>query len=107
MFGYDLGIDFGTSSLVISVPGKGVVVNEPSYVAYDTETEKMLYAGRRAYYLEGREPSGISVIQPIAGGAITNYSIAVQMVRFFINPGLLPRFRRLPRMLKGARLFPL
>ena len=68
MFGYDLGIDFGTSSLVISVPGKGVVVNEPSYVAYDTETEKMLYAGRRAYYLEGREPSGISVIQPIAGG---------------------------------------
>lgn len=85
MFGYDLGIDFGTSSLVISVPGKGVVVNEPSYVAYDTETEKMLYAGRRAYYLEGREPSGISVIQPIAGGAITNYSIAVQMVRFFIN----------------------
>ena len=42
MFGYDLGIDFGTSSLVISVPGKGVVVNEPSYVAYDTETETML-----------------------------------------------------------------
>lgn len=65
MFGYDLGIDLGTSSIVISVPGKGVVVNEPSYVAYDTQTEKILYAGRRAYYLEGREPSGVSVIQPI------------------------------------------
>ena len=49
MFGYDLGIDLGTSSIVISVPGKGVVVNEPSYVAYDTETEKILYDGRRAY----------------------------------------------------------
>ena len=68
MFGYDLGIDLG----MISVPGKGVVVNEPSYVAYDTETEKILYAGRRAYYLEGREPSGVTVIQPIVGGAITN-----------------------------------
>lgn len=85
MFGYDLGIDLGTSSIVISVPGKGIVVNEPSYVAYDTETEKILYAGRRAYYLEGREPSGVSVIQPIINGAITNYSIAVQMVEFYIN----------------------
>lgn len=85
MFGYDLGIDLGTSSIVISVPGKGIVVNEPSYVAYDTETEKILYAGRRAYYLEGREPNGISVIQPIANGAITNYSIAQQMLQFFIN----------------------
>jgi len=85
MFGYDLGIDLGSSSIVISVPGKGIVVNEPSYVAYDTETEKILYAGRRAYYLEGREPKGVSVIQPIINGAITNYSIAQQMVRFFIN----------------------
>lgn len=85
MFGYDLGIDLGTSSIVISVPGKGIVVNEPSYVAYDTDTEKILYAGRRAYYLEGREPSGVSVIQPIINGAITNYSIAVQMVEFYIN----------------------
>ena len=85
MFGYDLGIDLGSSSIVISVPGKGIVVNEPSYVAYDTETEKIVYAGRRAYYLEGREPSGISVIQPVVNGAITNYSIAQKMVRFFIN----------------------
>ena len=49
MFGYDLGIDLGSDSIVISVPGKGIVVNEPSYVAYDTEKEKVLYAGRRAW----------------------------------------------------------
>ncbi len=85
MFGYDLGIDLGSSSIVITVPGKGVVVNEPSYVAYDTETEKIIYAGRRAYYLEGREPDGITVIQPIVNGAVTNYSIAQQMVKFFID----------------------
>lgn len=85
MFGYDLGIDLGTSSIVISVPGKNVVLNEPSYVAYDMETEKILYAGRRAYYLQGREPKGIAVVQPISGGVISNYSLTQQMVRYFIN----------------------
>lgn len=53
MFGYDLGIDFGTSSLVISVPGKGVVVNEPSYVAYDTETEKCSMPAEELIILRG------------------------------------------------------
>lgn len=85
MFGYDLGIDLGTSNLVISVPDKGVVLNEPSYVAYDTETEKILYAGRRAYYLQGREPKGVAVTQPIKDGVISNYSLTQQMVRYFIN----------------------
>lgn len=85
MFGYDLGIDLGTSSLVISVPDKGVVLNEPSYVAYDAETEKILYAGRRAYYLQGREPKGVTVTQPIKNGVISNYSLTQQMVRYFIN----------------------
>lgn len=85
MFGYDLGIDLGTSNLVISVPDKGIVLNEPSYVAYDTETEKILYAGRRAYYLQGREPKGVAVTQPIKDGVISNYALTQQMVRYFIN----------------------
>ena len=85
MFGYDLGIDLGTSSLVISVPDKGVVLNEPSYVAYDKETEKILYAGRRAYYLQGREPKGVEVVQPLKEGVISNYSLTQQMVKYFID----------------------
>ena len=85
MFGYDLGLDLGTSTVVISIPSKGVVLNEPSYVAYDIETEKILYAGRRAYYLQGREPKGVAVIQPVANGVISNYSLTQQMLRFFIN----------------------
>ena len=85
MFGYDLGIDLGTSNLVITVPDKGVVLNEPSYVAYDTESEKVLYAGRRAYYLQGREPNGVTVIQPLRDGVISNYDLTQQMVKFFIN----------------------
>ena len=85
MFGVDLGIDLGTGSIVISVVGKGVVLDEPSYVAYDTESEKVIYAGKRAYYLQGREPMGVEVIQPIVNGAVSNYSLACQMVRYFIN----------------------
>lgn len=85
MFGYDLGIDLGTGSIVISVVGKGIVLEEPSYVAYDIESERILYAGKRAYYLQGREPNGVSVIQPIKYGAVSNYSLACQMVRYFIN----------------------
>ena len=85
MFGYDLGLDLGTSTVVISVPSKGVVLNEPSYVAYDIETERILYAGRRAYYLQGREPKGVAVIQPVVNGVISNYSLTQQMLKFFIN----------------------
>jgi rod shape-determining protein MreB len=85
LFGYDLGIDLGTTSLVISVPGKGIALNEPSYVAYDVESEKILYAGRRAYFLQGREPKGVSVVQPLLDGVISNYSLTQQMVRYFIN----------------------
>ncbi|MBQ9531837.1 MAG: rod shape-determining protein [Eubacterium sp.] len=85
MFGYDLGFDLGTNNVVISVPSKGVVLNEPCYVAYDIETEKILYAGRRAYYLEGREPKGVAVVQPVERGVISNYALTQQMLRFFIN----------------------
>lgn len=85
MFGYDLGIDMGTSNVVITVPGKGVVINEPSYVAYDTETEKVLYAGRRAYHLEGREPNGITVVQPLKDGVISSYAMTAQMIKYFIS----------------------
>lgn len=85
MFGYDLGIDLGTGSIIISVVGKGVVLEEPSYVAYDFKNDKILYVGKRAYYLQGREPENVSVIQPIVDGAVSNYSLACEMVRYFIN----------------------
>lgn len=85
MFGYDLGIDMGSSSIVIAVPGKGIQLDEPSYVAYDETKEKVLYAGKRAYFLEGREPEGVYVEQPIRAGVVSNYSLAQQMLRHFIN----------------------
>lgn len=85
MFGYDLGIDLGSSSIVIAVPGKGIRLDEPAYVAYDDEKQKVLYAGKRAYFLQGREPEGVQVVQPILNGVVGNYSLAQQMMRHFIN----------------------
>lgn len=74
MFGYDLGIDLGTNNVVITVPNKGVVVNEPSYVAYDTETEKCCtQAGVRTIFraesltelrLFSRLKTALSVLMP-------------------------------------------
>ena len=104
MFGYDLGIDLGTTNIVIGVPGKGIRLDEPAYVAYDEEKEKVLYAGKRAYFLEGREPEGLRVERPILSGVVGHYELAQQMMRHFINKvignslfkprvvGCLPRF---------------
>lgn len=85
MFGYDLGIDLGTTSIVISVPGKGIVLDEPAYIAFDPETQKVLYAGKRAYFLQGREPEGVEVVQPIKNGVVGHYELTQQMLRMFIN----------------------
>ncbi len=80
-----MGIDLGSSAVVISMPDKGVVLNEPAYVAYDIDTERIIYAGRRAYFLEGREPKGMKVIAPITNGVISNYDYAQLMLKYYIN----------------------
>ena len=85
LFGYDLGIDLGSSAVVISMPDKGIVLNEPAYIAYDIDSERIIYAGRRAYYLEGREPKGMKVIAPIKNGVISNYDYASMMLKYYIN----------------------
>ena len=63
-----MGIDLGTTNIVIGVPGKGIRLDEPAYVAYDEEKEKVLYAGKRAYFLEGRAPEGLRVRQTLRLG---------------------------------------
>lgn len=85
MFGYDLGIDLGTSSTIIYMSEKGIVLNEPSYVAYNTQNGKMMCAGKRAYEMIGREPQNVAVCQPIIDGVISDFSITEQMLRWFIQ----------------------
>lgn len=85
MFGFDIGIDLGTYNTKIYIPGKGVVLSEPSFVAYNSETEKMMFAGRQAFEMIGREPQNISVSQPLVDGVISDSAISEQMVRAFLQ----------------------
>lgn len=85
MFGFDIGIDLGTYNTTIYMPGKGVVLREPSFVAYHTETGKMMCVGKKAFEMIGREPQNITVCQPLADGVISDFSISEQMVRTFMQ----------------------
>lgn len=85
MFGFDIGIDLGTYNTKIYIPGKGVVLNEPSYVAYNKDTGKLMFAGQKAFDMIGREPQNIEVMQPLVDGVISDSSISEQMVRAFLQ----------------------
>lgn len=85
MFGFDIGIDLGTYKTIIYMPGKGVVLNEPSFVAYNKDDGKMLYAGQKAFDMIGREPMGIEVVQPIKAGVISDFTISEQMIKAFMQ----------------------
>ncbi|MDE1548857.1 rod shape-determining protein [Jeotgalibaca caeni] len=81
----DIGIDLGTANVLIHVKGKGIVLNEPSVVALDTATNKVLAVGAEAYRMVGRTPSNITVIRPLKGGVIADFDITEAMLTHFIN----------------------
>ena len=62
----DIGIDLGTANIVIAVSGKGVVLNEPSVIAVNKRTNKILAVGKKAYRMVGKSPDYISVIRPLS-----------------------------------------
>ena len=85
MFRYDIGIDLGTSSVIIYVPEKGIVLSEPSVVAYKTDTGKLIAAGKNALNMIGRNPESITVVRPLINGVISDFSATEQMLRYFIQ----------------------
>lgn len=85
MFLFDLGIDMGSTKTTIYVEGKGVVLNEPSVVAIDSETEKIIAVGRRARRMVGRNPDSITVVYPIKNGVVSNFTLAEHMIRTFVQ----------------------
>ena len=72
----DIGIDLGTSSTLIYVRGKGVVLKEPSVIAYDKELDKIVEIGEEARLMLGRTPGNIVPIRPLKHGVITDNSTA-------------------------------
>jgi rod shape-determining protein MreB len=80
-----IGIDLGTSSIIVYVEGKGVVYQEPSVVAMDTESGKILAIGEEAREMLGRTPGSITAIRPMRDGVIADYDIVEGMLRYYIK----------------------
>jgi len=80
-----IGIDLGTSSIIVYVEGKGVVCQEPSVVAMDSESGKILAIGEEAREMLGRTPGSITAIRPMRDGVIADYDIVEQMLRYYVR----------------------
>jgi rod shape-determining protein MreB len=101
-FSRDIGMDLGTANTLVHVRGRGIVISEPSIVAVDTKTRKVLEIGAEAKRMLGRTPASITAVRPLRDGVISDFDITEQMIKYFVQRvhdrvGLVPR----PRMLLG------
>jgi rod shape-determining protein MreB and related proteins len=87
-FSKKIGIDLGTANTLVVVPGKGIVVNEPSVVALDQETGNVLAVGFEAKEMVGKTPESIIAYRPMKDGVIANYHVTEAMLRHFMGKAL-------------------
>ncbi len=85
MFAKDIGIDLGTANVLIFVKGQGIVLNEPSVVAIDSETKKPLAVGVEAREMLGRTPGSVQAIRPMKDGVIADFEITEVMLDYFLK----------------------
>jgi rod shape-determining protein MreB len=85
MLGKDIGIDLGTANVLIHVKGRGVVLDEPSVVAIESETKRVLAVGEEARRMVGRTPGNIVAVRPLKDGVIADFEITEMMLKHFIN----------------------
>ncbi len=83
--GSDIGIDLGTASVLVYVKGRGIVLQEPSVVAIDNNTNRILAVGQDARQMLGRTPGNIVAIRPLRDGVISNYEMTERMIKYFIS----------------------
>jgi len=95
--GMDIGIDLGTATVLIYIRGKGIVLKEPSVVAVDKNTNKLLAVGEEARKMLGRTPGYIVAIRPLRDGVISDYDITERMLKYFIDKVCGRRFSSLFR----------
>ncbi|MBE6546896.1 MAG: rod shape-determining protein [Ruminococcaceae bacterium] len=85
MFSKDIGIDLGTATVLVYVDGKGIVLNEPSVVAVDKNTDCIAKIGKDAQLMLGRNPGNIEVVRPLRDGVINRYDVTERMIQYFIR----------------------
>ncbi len=99
MFGRDIGIDLGTANVLVHVKGRGIVLNEPSVVAIDTQTSKVLAVGDEAFRMVGRTPGNIVALRPMKDGVIANFDLTESMLKHFLDKVNVRGFLAKPRIL--------
>ena len=98
MAGTDIGIDLGTASILVYINGKGVVLKEPSVVAFDRDTNKIRAIGEEARLMLGRTPGNIVAVRPLRQGVISDYTVTEKMLKYFIQKATGKRSFRRPRI---------
>ena len=84
-FSNDIGIDLGTANTLVFVKGEGIVLNEPSIVARQAATKKVIAVGAEAKEMVGRENADIQIIRPLKDGVIADFEVTEEMIRHFIR----------------------
>lgn len=84
MLGKNIGVDLGTASVIIYAEGRGIVLTEPSVVAYNTKTGRMCAVGRKAYEMLGRNPDSIRVVRPMKDGVVSDFTATRQMLSRYL-----------------------
>ncbi len=84
-FTEEVGIDLGTANVLVYIKGKGVVLEEPSVVAVDEETDEILAVGQEAKEMLGRTPANIIALRPLRDGVISDYDVTERMLKYFIR----------------------
>ena len=104
LFSLDLGIDLGTANTLVNVRGKGIVLNEPSWVAIDKRSKRPLAIGAEAREMVGRTPGNIVAIRPLRDGVISDFEITEAMLDYFIKKAhsqMFPLLEPRPRVVVG------
>jgi rod shape-determining protein MreB and related proteins len=96
LLSHDVGIDLGTANTLVTVRHRGIVISEPSVVAIDTRTKRVLAIGAEAKRMVGRTPANIVAIRPLRDGVISDFDVTEQMIRYFIQK-VHDRYARIPR----------
>ena len=79
----DIGIDLGTSNVLIYMKGKGIVLREPAVVAIERESKKILAVGSDAYRMIGRTPGNVLAIRPLRQGTVTDFDLTNTLLKYF------------------------
>ena len=98
MAGTDVGIDLGTASILVYIKGKGVVLKEPSVVAFDRDTNKIKAIGEEARLMLGRTPGNIVAVRPLRQGVISDFTVTEKMLEHFIRKAVGKKTFREPKI---------